>query len=1044
MQKYTTGNLLRSFYLNFIVLVLLFCIGLAGISCGGGSNNPGSGNNNPGGGSNSPGGGNNNPGGGSNSPGGGSNNPGSGDPTPTPGPSAPTSLSYESPQLFIVGIEIDPLTPTVSGNVTSYTVSPILPEGLSLDTATGRISGIPVFSITTTIYRITASNSAGSTYYDLSITIVNEADDEPEDPLTTLTAWGDDVPDWNTFQGNSAHTGYVPVEIDHRQFLTRWKISSGAGSASGMANIAVVNGRLYVSNSSLTGESLSAYDEYDGTRIWRRDFNGLKNPCSNPPAVEDGIVYMVAGQQDTTGMYAFDANDGTLLFKAPMSSQWERYQSPTLGLKGIYTNGGAYGGLYAFDRAGQTLFPFKKLEQLDQWTPAVDEYGVYAYTGGYLRVFHPSTGALLHEIFNPYANGSACGSPIVGAEGSIFVANCKRGDNMLLHFNLYEDVMDWQVSGSYRGTPAYHDDVLYITNNDPFQFEARDEINGTLLWQWIPPKISDSAFFGEVLLTKNLVFVSTDKMVYAIDIDSRKEVWSYPMSGHLALSKNGILYIQNETMLVAINAKEGDASPKPVYTAPGSLSYGGPKIYVTGIESVPLDPVVSGNPISFNVTPELPRGLFLNTATGQISGTPTTLSGTVIYRITASNDAGYTQCDISITVVGPTTYWPGNNLSLLTAWSDDVPDWGTFQGNSAHTGYVPVELDHRQFSTRWRKASGVGSISGMANFAASNGRIFVSSFHRTTGDNTLSSYDEYDGARIWSYDFSGLRYPSANPPMVDNGVIYLVAGQQSATGLYALNATDGSLHFSAPMSSQWENFLAPTSGPEGIYTNGGTYGGMYAFDHVGQALFPFKQLEQFDLWTPAVDEYGVYAYTGRYLRAFHPSTGALLHEILNPAMKYTNGTVYGSPVVGAAGSIFAADYSPFNRSDNNTLLHFNLNENAIDWQVYGEYAGTPAYRDNVLYIANNNPFQLEARNETSGALLWKWMPPLISDRIFVGEVLLTNNLVFVSTDKMVYAIDVNSHKEAWSYPMSGHLALSKNGILYIQNETMLTAINVKQ
>ena len=35
------------------------------------------------------------------------------------------------------------------------------------------------------------------------------------------------------------------------------------------------------------------------------------------------------------------------------------------------------------------------------------------------------------------------------------------------------------------------------------------------------------------------------------------------------------------------------------------------------------------------------------------------------------------------------TVWPGDTLSALSAWPD-VADWGTFQGNAAHTGLVPA------------------------------------------------------------------------------------------------------------------------------------------------------------------------------------------------------------------------------------------------------------------------------------------------------------------------------------------------------------------
>ena len=71
------------------------------------------------------------------------------------------------------------------------------------------------------------------------------------------------------------------------------------------------------------------------------------------------------------------------------------------------------------------------------------------------------------------------------------------------------------------------------------------------------------------------------------------------------------------------------------------------------------------------------------------------------------------------------------------------------------------------------------------------------------------------------------------------------------------------------------------------------------------------------------------------------------------------------------------------------------------------------------------------------------MPPLAGDTDFDSEVLLTRNLVFVSTGLAVYAIDLATHKAVWSYPQPGRLALSRNGILYVHGQQFITAINVK-
>lgn len=94
---------------------------------------------------------------------------GNGNPPPS-GSGAPTNLSY-SPQTWAIGEAITPYTPTVTGTVTSYSITPNLPEGVSFNTTTGTLLGTPVYVQTAKSYTVTATNSSGSTTATLAITI---------------------------------------------------------------------------------------------------------------------------------------------------------------------------------------------------------------------------------------------------------------------------------------------------------------------------------------------------------------------------------------------------------------------------------------------------------------------------------------------------------------------------------------------------------------------------------------------------------------------------------------------------------------------------------------------------------------------------------------------------------------------------------------------------------------------------------------------------------------------------------------------------------
>lgn len=87
----------------------------------------------------------------------------------------PSSLSYTTPVIYTQNQAITNNVPSVTGTVSSYSILPALPTGLSINPTTGVISGTPTALSTATNYTVTASNAGGSTTATINITVEEES-----------------------------------------------------------------------------------------------------------------------------------------------------------------------------------------------------------------------------------------------------------------------------------------------------------------------------------------------------------------------------------------------------------------------------------------------------------------------------------------------------------------------------------------------------------------------------------------------------------------------------------------------------------------------------------------------------------------------------------------------------------------------------------------------------------------------------------------------------------------------------------------------------
>jgi alpha-tubulin suppressor-like RCC1 family protein len=160
-------------------------------------------------------------------------------------------LQFDYPGLSIAGgvLELERLASLDSGVpqfesgggiAVSYSVTPPLPAGLSLDESTGEISGAPLEAVALQIHTITAVNSGGSVDLELSLTVLEPLPAAP----TSLSAVPGDGSVALSWQAPAQPTG----SLETISYTLERRVPAGSGAwgvaASGLAAIAHIDSGL--------------------------------------------------------------------------------------------------------------------------------------------------------------------------------------------------------------------------------------------------------------------------------------------------------------------------------------------------------------------------------------------------------------------------------------------------------------------------------------------------------------------------------------------------------------------------------------------------------------------------------------------------------------------------------------------------------------------------------------------------------------------------------------------------------------------------------
>lgn len=358
------------------------------------------------------------------------------------------------------------------------------------------------------------------------------------------------------------------------------------------------------------------------------------------------------------------------------------------------------------------------------------------------------------------------------------------------------------------------------------------------------------------------------------------------------------------------------------------------------------------------------------------------------------------------------------NSAILAGNIKKTP-WPMFQQNPSHTGYVEAKLDTTQFTFGWKAA--LNKISKNVNFNDYlSGAVCEGNFAFVKYGNVLHAFSIEDGKEVWRKDFSGI---GLNPPSVMKGKVYVqtVNNYSPDTALYAYDAKSGSIIFKSPTYAQWESYLAPTIFADGVYVDGGSYGGMYSFNKDSGQQNWFVSLDQYDMWTPAVNNTYAIAYTGGNLHVIDRVSGKGLANITDPHFDWHG---------------YSSDFAPVLIDDHHVLTIqsgylslFDVAQKQITWAQGPGFVGQPSYDNEFIYASYNDGLVVLDKN---GQIQWRWYQD--NERV-QGQMIITKNLILLTTNKNMYAISKKKHTIEWAFTATGSLSLGMGYLFILDNNS---------
>ena len=610
-------------------------------------------------------------------------------------------ISYSlSSYTLIKDVAMPLATPTSSGGaVTSWSISPAVPTGLNFNTETGVISGTPTILSPSTVYTITATNSASS------------------DTATVIIAVNEAVPSISYSPSSFTLTKDVAMSPTATSTNIGGALPSGVidstQNVGSYTSIAIdSNGDNHISYYDSTNTALKYATDKSGSWVFTTlDLNDIVGKYSSI-AIDSSDNIHITYYDQTHGNLEYISYDGStwsatasldnvddvgrdtsLAIDTSDNLHVAYYDITNQDLMYMTYDGSAWSTPHIVTSAGNVgIQPSMAIDSSNNlhiaYVDASNAHLEYVLYNGV-------TWSSPDPIYTPGAPQNP--SLKIDSTDNIHVVFSDTGGSNTLKYA--KKTSDWAPASSIDTGNVGSNPSLGIDSSDHLHVTYYDIANTNLEYltyngiAWSTPEALDSS--NDVGLYSSLVIDLTnddihisyfddtgDDLAY-IEMDSLSQIYGYSISPNLPTGMyidiftgeiSGTPTIASVSTAYTITARNSGGPGTTTITLsvsdipPSSLVYSPNSFSLTkDVAMSTVTPTSSGGAvISWTVSPDLPTGLNFDTSTGVISGTPTVLLASNVFTITATNSGGSDTATVTVVVNDATasiTYSP-NTFAL--------------------------------------------------------------------------------------------------------------------------------------------------------------------------------------------------------------------------------------------------------------------------------------------------------------------------------------------------------------------------------------------